>query len=195
MKAHIDRRQLLKLGLSSGALAALPLGCAMFHADAEAELLERVGDSPLPLEPTRKGRLRDGDFDTLTSLCRYVDENWQLQTDMALYLDRLKADLHFKTDAEPSYLTEYENAIRLVQLTTRGADDPDQAWATLLFAHFEAPRLEETKLGRARAFVFAELITHQIPISGAFKSFGLWNYRGYFGGSYANADSYRRGSV
>ena len=195
MKARIDRRQLLKLGLSSGVLATLPFGCVAFREDEEAAMSELVSDSPLPVDPARTGRLRDQHFDTLETLGRYVDKAWELKTDLDLYRDRLKADLHFKTDAEPSYLTEYVHAVELIQVASRAADEPDQAWATLLFARFDTPRFDDTKLGRARTFVFSELITHQIPLSGGFKSFGLVNYRGYFGGSYANDDSYRRGTL
>ncbi len=67
-----------------------------------------------------------------------------------------------------------------------------EAWPTLLFSEVAADNLGATKLGRARRFVFSEVIAHQIPISGAFKSFGLINYRGYFGGPYASPASYRR---
>ena len=71
----------------------------------------------------------------------------------------------------------------------------EQAWASLLFSDFDVENFAATKLGRARRLVFSELITHQIPMSGAFKNFGLWNYSGYFGGSFTAPESYRKGAV
>ena len=96
---------------------------------------------------------------------------------------------------EPSYLTEYEHAIELVNLLVKRGESVEQAWSSLLFANFGDENFESTKLGRARNFVFSEIITHQIPISEGFKSFGLVNYRGYFGGPYTSPDSYRRGEA
>ena len=192
---YIDRRRLLKLGLSSGVLASLPFACIPLSQDDSAALLQFVSDSELPVDETRTGVLREEDFDTLSTLCRYVNEVWELDADMPLYFDRLRADLQFKTGEEPSYLTEYENAIELFNQAAGSISDVEQAWASLLFSEFDVANFASTKLGRARHFVFAELITHQIPMSGAFKSFGLWNYRAHFGGSYSASESYRKGAV
>ena len=190
---HIDRRRLLKLGLSSGVLASLPFGCTFLTQDDSATLLQFAGDSDLPLDAARTGVLSQAQFDALSGLSRYVNEAWELDADMPLYLERLKVDLQYKTEEEPSYLAEYESAIELHDLMAASSPDSREVWTSLLFAEFEGEGFASTRLGRARRFVFAELIKHQIPISGAFKSFGLWNYAGYFGGAYTKPDSYRRG--
>ena len=189
----INRRQFLKIGLSSGALAILPFGCVKVADDDFRELLKFVSDSDLPVNHQHTGELSNSDFDTLSTLCKYVNQAWELTGDLDEYLDRLKGDLYFKTMEEPSYLTEYEHAIELVNLLVKRGESVEQAWSSLLFANFGDENFESTKLGRARNFVFSEIITHQIPISEGFKSFGLVNYRGYFGGPYTSPDSYRRG--
>jgi len=192
---HIDRRQLLKLGLSSGVLAALPFGCTSLTQDDSAELLRFISDAEGPVDAARTGVLTQEAFDVLSSLGSYVNQVWELDADMPLYFGRLQADLQFKTTEEPSYLTEYENAVELFELMERSASGAEQAWASLMFSEFDTEDFATTRLGRARRFVFHELIAHQVPMSGAFRSFGLWNYRGHFGGSYTAPESYRRGAV
>jgi hypothetical protein len=194
-KLYIDRRHLLKLGLSSGVLASLPFACISLTQDDSAELLQFASDSDLPVDETRTGVLSQDGFDALSTLCRYVNQAWELDADMSLYFGRLRADLQFKTEEEPSYLTEYENAVELFNLVEGRTSGVEQAWASLLFSEFDIEDFASTRLGRARRLVFGELITHQIPMSGAFKSFGLWNYRGYFGGAFTAPESYRRGAV
>ena len=190
----IDRRQLIKMGLSAGVIAALPFGCVELEDNDADRLLEFVSDSDLPVEGERTGTLSQSDFDTLSTLCRYVDQAWELNANLDDYLQQLQTDLAFKTEEKPSYLTEYENAIELVDLLVRRSESVEQAWASLLFSEFDSDGFPHTKLGRARKFVFSEIVTHQIPISGGFKSFGLWNYTGYFGGAYTDPTSYRRGN-
>lgn len=194
-KLRIDRRQLLKLGLSSGVLASLPFACISLNDDDSVELLQFVSDADLPVDETRTGVLGEDQFDALSILCSYVNQAWELDADMPLYFGRLRVDLQFKTEEEPSYLTEYENAVELFNLVEGSTSGVEQAWASLLFSELDVENFASTKLGRARRFVFAELIKHQIPMSGAFKSFGLWNYSGYFGGSFKAPESYRRGAV
>ena len=57
-KPFIDRRQLLKLGLSSGVLASLTFACISLQDDNSAALLRFVSDSELPFDGTRTGVLR-----------------------------------------------------------------------------------------------------------------------------------------
>ena len=191
----IDRRQFIKIGISSGVLAALPFGCSELDDDVVSEFLKFVSDSGLPVNEMRTGTLDQADFNTLSTLCNYVNQTWELTTDLSRYSMRLRRDLGFKTEEEPSYLTEYENAIELIDLLDRERESVEQAWSTLLFSKFEADNFAHTKLGRARNFVFSEIITHQIPLSGGFKSFGLLNYRGYFGGLFTSPGSYKRGEA
>ena len=192
-KLEIDRRALLKLGLSTGVLARLPLaGCII--ADATSDyLLEIVSTSDLPIDPTRTGQLSDADFQQLSSMCQYVARTWELSTDLDGYLARLRNDLVFKTREEPSYLSEYENAAEAVNRVRGELESNDQSWSSLLFAELPASDLAATRIGRARRLVFAEMVIHQMSVSGAFKSFGLVNYAGYYGGPYMAAGSYRKG--
>jgi len=191
----IDRRQLLKIGISSGVLAAMPFGSLVLADEVQDKLLEPAGDSDLPIDAGRTGRLSRENFDTLSTLCTYVDETWELAAKLDPYFVRLSDDLNFKTREEPSYLTEYERAVELINLVVPASESAKEAWTLLLFSEFDVDNFAHTRLGRARNFVFSEIITHQIPMSGGFKSFGLWNYRGYQGGLFTMPGSYRRGSV
>jgi len=139
--------------------------------------------------------LNSENFETLASLCEYVARTWQLPNELDTYFGLLKNDLEFKTREKPAYLTEYENAVQVVNRVRGEHESDDQSWSSLLFAEFPASDLASSRIGRARRFVFSEIIAHQIPTSGAFKSFGLVNYRGYFGGPYTSPGSYRRGTV
>ncbi len=189
----IDRRQLLKLGISSAVLATIPLNNIVLADDVTGRLLEFVSGSDLPVDDKRTGVLSDLQFKTLTSLCRFVDQTWELHAELDQYFNQLQGDLVLKASQEPSYLTEYEHAIELYELVFRDSENAEQVWPNLLFSAFKVDNFAGTKLGRARRLVFAEIIAHQIPISGAFKSFGLSNYTGYFGGSYLSPTSYKRG--
>ena len=191
----IDRRALLKLGLSTGALASVPLAACIVADSTNEFLLEFVSDSELPVNSNRTGVLDSEYFETLSSLCEYVARSWKFPTELDSYFGQLKNDLELKTRKEPAYLTEYENAVQVVNRVRGELESDDQSWSSLLFAEFPASDLASSRIGRARHFVFSEIIAHQIPISGAFKSFGLVNYRGYFGGPYTFPGSYRRGAV
>ncbi len=176
----IDRRALLKLGLSTGVLANLSFAGCVVADSTNDYLLEFVSDSELPVSSNRTGVLDSENFETLASLCDYVARFWQLPNELDTYFGQLKNDLELKTREKPSYLTEYENAVQVVNRIRGDLESDDQSWSSLLFAEFPASDLGSTRIGRARRFVFSEIIAHQIPISGAFKSFGLVNYRGYF---------------
>lgn len=188
----IDRRKLIKLGFSAGVLATLPSVRMVFADDVSDALLQFVSESESPLDSARTGSLSQSEFDSLFSLCEYVDTTWEFGANMPQYRQQLHADLDLKTTRQPSYLAEYKSSLELVDLVIENAGSAAQAWPTLLFSEAGAENFSATKLGRARRFVFSEIIGHQIPISGAFKGFGLVNYRGYFGGPYALPASYRR---
>ncbi len=194
-KLTMDRRKLLKLGLSATALAFLPFGCLTLSDSKKDEFLEVISNSELPVNPNNKGEVTNLEFNVLASLCLYVNKVWKLTPDLDTYLEMLRVDLDLKTSEKPSYLTEYRNAVELIDTVAEGEIVGDNDWATLLFAEFNDENFENTKLGRARKFVFSEIITHFVPISGGFKSFGLWNYSGYFGGSYVSPKSYRKADV
>ena len=80
----------------------------------------------------------------------------------------------------------------LIERVRQQSGSDDEAWLTLLFSEADSAEFAATQLGRARHWVFSEIVAHQIPISGAFKNFGFVNYRGYFGGPFASPNSYRR---
>jgi len=189
----IDRRALLKLGLSTGVLASVPLAGCVVADSTNDYLLEFVSESEVPVNSQRTGVLDSEKFEILASLCEYVARSWQLPIELDTYFGQLKHDLELKTREKPAYLTEYENAVQLVYRVRGELESDDQSWSSLLFAEFSASDLASTRIGRARRLVFAEMVIHQMPVSGAFKSFGLVNYAGYYGGPYMAAGSYRKG--
>lgn len=193
-RLEMDRRQLLKMGISSSVLAVLPLACVRVEEDDASALFERVSNAASPVDPERTGTSSPATIDALVDLCEYVNGVWELAPELDGYLTRLRADLALKTQRAPSYLTEYAHAAQAVDLVTGNSASRQLAWSSLLFSEIASEHPAETKLGRARHFVFSEIITHQVALSGGFKSFGLANYRGAFGGAYTLATSYRRGA-
>ncbi len=191
----IDRRRLLKLGISASVLASFPLAGSRATEAISTQLLQVISDTKSPINRTATGNLSHAEFEQLATLCQFVDQTWELGADLRLYLGQLESDLGLRTSRAPSYLGEYRHALDLIKLVSNASDSIDETWTTLLFAEFEVDNFASTKLGRARRHVFSQIIAHQIPISAGFKNFGLMNYRGYFGGPYASPASYRRGAV
>lgn len=189
----IDRRRLLEMGLASGFLAVLPLGCVRLNESDASLLLDIVGDSELPVAPDRTGELPAEGFELLFGLCNFVDRGWQLGADLETYRGRLRGDLEVKVAERPSYLTEYERAIDLVEIVIRQSGSLEQAWATILFSEIDSEVPDQTRLGRARRLVYGEIVTHQVALSGGFRSFGVDNYSGYAAGPFTEEGSYRRG--
>ncbi len=190
---YFDRRRMLKLGVSSTLLAVLPMNGWSMGRVTENFYLEPVSNSELPVAPDVIGQLKISEFSILAALATFVNDNWSLDADMEDYHEQLEEDLTLKTSEEPSYLTEYKNAIELYWRVREGVKSDEEAWLFLLFSSSDDEGYKQSRLGRARKFVFSELITYQIPRSESFKSFGLINYTGYFGGSYMEEGSYRRG--
>ena len=98
--------------------------------------------------------LNSENFETLASLCEYVARTWQLPNELDTYFGLLKNDLEFKTREKPAYLTEYENAVQVVNRVRGELESDDQSWSSLLFAEFPASDLASSRIGRARRFVF-----------------------------------------
>jgi len=192
IQLKIDRRQLIRMGVSSGLLAALPVSCVRLGEQDAVSILGFISDSALPVDPGCTGTLNEKAFDVLAGLCAYIDRGWGLSADLGSYVTRLRGDLDLKTGKEPSYLTEYEHAAGLARRVRKQSETSEQAWSTLLFSPIDSETPESTGLGRARRLVFAEIVTHQVALSGGFRSFGLLNYRGWAGGPFADPESYRR---
>lgn len=188
----IDRRKLLKCGLSAGVVACLPLSGCSVEQDLSTALMRHVSNSSSVRNPDVTGKLSNAEFAALFSLCRFVDSAWSFEADLSGYEKVLRSDLDLKTGRQPSYLTEYQGAAVLIERVRQQSGSDDETWLTLLFSEADSEEFEATQLGRARHWVFSEIVAHQIPISGAFKNFGFVNYRGYFGGPFASPNSYRR---
>ena len=192
---NINRRRILELGVSASVLAVLPLVGACSAETLSKQLLQTISDAKGPIDEAVTGSLGRDEFASLATLCHFVDKAWELEANLPAYLGQLESDLGLKTSKPPSYLAEYRHALDLIELVSDASENIEQTWTTLLFAEFDMENFANTKIGRARRFVFSEIIAHQVPISGGFKSFGWVNYRGYFGGPYASPTSYTRGAL
>ena len=94
-----------------------------------------------------------------------------------------------KTDAEPSYVAEYSNAVLCVDELIE-AHGEAEAFRLLFLKNDIPPGSPTTRLAHAKKYVVDEFIRVNVVISG-FKSFGGpgnhgKNYRGYLGGSRYN---------
>ena len=148
-KLSIDRRQLLKLGISSSILATMSFNNIVLADDVTGRLLEFVSDSDLPVGKTKTGALSDVQFNSLSSLCRFVDQTWELHSELDQYFNQLQGDLFLKTSQEPSYLTEYDRAIELYDLVVSDSESAERVWPKLLCSTFQADNFAGRRLGRA----------------------------------------------
>ena len=70
----ISRRKLIKMGLSAGVLSSMPFGFIKISVNKLTELLKFVSDPELPVNENEIGQLTDSEFNTLASLCNYVND-------------------------------------------------------------------------------------------------------------------------
>src|SRR5262249_31843329 len=84
-----------------------------------------------------------------------------------------------KTEQEPSYLGEYQNALRV--LAELREVYQEKTWMKLFFEHGTQDR-PTTRLGHLRVFVVGEFIKVWLT-SGGFKTYGAGNYNSYVSGS------------
>lgn len=192
MDVNIDRRRLLQLGLTLPFLAKISTAFGDVDEELVKYCIEYASGSVFPLDPEATGLITDPNFETIFRLCKYVDSVWVLNVDLSSYMARLRSDLRQKTENSPSYLTEYISVADLITRSTQEMPDDLSVFSFLLFSDFSSHAdFASSRLGRARAFVFSELIRHQVAMAG-FRSFGLENYQGYFGGPYTAPGSYRK---
>lgn len=111
---------------------------------------------------------------------------------MEPYPHQISAILHAKSEQAPSYLAEYHSAGRITTDVRSRFGSDEKAFVYLLFAQRGESVGTDTRLGRARKFVFDELIRHVVA-NGGFRRFGLLNYEGFISTSFYDSRSYRRG--
>lgn len=188
---YISRRILLKAGLSVALLAAIPMSGLSF-ALSNRELDGVVGaSSHEPYKSNLTGQLSEMDTIQLKDFAIWVISAWEF-SNMESYPDSLTGILKIKTNEKPSYLEEYRNAALLIEEAKPRFNSKNEMFIHLLFNGRDQEDMIGTRLGRARQFVFDEIIRH-IVANGGFRRFGFVNYKGYIGGgSFYDSNSYRR---
>lgn len=185
---RLDRRQVLLL--SASAIVALPiLPTAVAIADELNDfLLTRVeGPDGLRL-PAATGKLSADSFDDLYDVFSYVLMLWEMDKDADISKDDLREMLALKSMSEPSYFTEYMEAVRAIRYARLKSSSPASAYQVLILGEFAVPSIGSTRLGRLRQHVLNELVTYAV-VFGGFRKFGLANYRGFMGGPFTDPDN------
>ena len=145
------------------------------------------------LLPREGPELTPYERNALWKIFQAIGRVWENLHPTALDSSNLKSSwldfVEAKTDAEPSYVAEYSNAVLVVdELIDLHGDD--EAYR-LFFLHNGIPDGPPvTRLAHAKKYVVDEFIRVNVVASG-FKSFGApdnngKNYKGYLGGSRYN---------
>ena len=170
----LTRRHLLYASLS-GAVAA-----AGGFAWSKRPLLRVphgwVGYTEKPvveLFPSEVGLLTDADKDVLWELMNGLARLWDMDPGIKASFVRL---VDLKTNIAPSYLAEYQSAVkRFTEL--RKASSPEKAARILLLGQKDS---DEAAV-HARVHVMQEFVV-RLLVSGGFRKFSLGKWRGYSGG-------------
>ncbi len=185
------RRALLGAGISASFLALIPDGA--LAQPLSGDELAPMGSGALPdvpFQPTVLGRASSEDVAAICGFARSAIQAWRF-TGMNDYPAQLPAIIDLKTQATPSYLSEYQNASKLIRAAGDRFGSDAAAFPHLMFEQRGAAAGIGTKLGRCRKFVLDEIARHAVA-NGGFRSFGLVNYGGSINVSFYDPKSYRR---
>lgn len=188
--ARISRRDLIAAGISTAFLALVPQ--RIFAQGTSTDDLEPAGPNAtndMPINEAIVGTLKDDEVSSLTAFSNWAIAAWDLP-EMGNYWRILGNDLGYKTSQRPSYLSEYRSAARIADSAKKRLGDDASAFVYLMFLDRQAASLA-TRLGRARHFVYDEIVRHLVS-KGGFRRFGLTNYEGNFGTPLMDPGAYRR---
>lgn len=194
IEIFISRRTLLLAGLTAGFVTLLPKrGISILLSNRDIEPTGQDAKDGIPYMDSIVGSLADEDVSAITSFAGWSIDAWGFES-MDGYQDFLKSVLQLKASTSPSYLEEYRNAANLIRdVRSRSSTEPE-AFVYLLFAERNGLASISTRLGRARKFVFDEIVQHLVA-NGGFKKFGLVNYGGRINLPFTNPNSYRRAGL
>ena len=185
------RRALLRAGLSASFLTLIPEQVLAQPLSDDERAPIRPGALPdVPFQSAVLGSTSAEDRDAICNFARSAIQAWQF-IGMDDYVNQLPGIIDLKTQAAPSYLSEYQSAARLVKDARERFGSYTTAFPHLMFAERGGAAGVGTKLGRCRTFVFDEIVRHAVA-NGGFRNFGLVNYDGFISVSFYNEKSYRR---
>lgn len=140
---------------------------------------------PPTLLESAPGTLSDEDKALIWRLANTMGHHWGMSS---LQRDDLFAVLDLKTGQPPSYLAEYQNALRLLR------EVPEDGWPRLpsLFSSTPLPADAAwySPTQHVRRYVFEELLNLHL-VRGGIERFGLTNGRGFIAGTFR----YRKASA
>jgi len=155
-------------------------------------LLDNVGEIPNPRQADRIGNISAPSIRILEEFSNFIME--KLEFEKSVYEGmpfNIEKFISLKTTAEPSYLTEYEDFLKTLELLREETGSQKQAFE-FMFVHDvplkanNNPKKQPTSQNRIthhRFFVLWELANFLV-LSGGFKKWGYENYTGYRGGPF-----------
>jgi hypothetical protein len=185
------RRALLAAGLSASFLALVP--DQVLAEPLSDDELAPIGPGALPDTPFQSsmpGSASSGDMVAICDFARSAIQAWQF-AGMDNYPEQLRGVINLKTQALPSYLSEYQNASSLIRSARDRLGSDAAAFTHLMFKERGGAVGIGTKLGRCRKFALDEIVRHAVA-NGGFRNFGLINYDGFISVSFYDPKSYRR---
>ncbi len=130
-----------------------------------------------------KVALDDKLFDVMLELFTQIGVFWKNTPENTSLRTDLYGFMTNRISLDPNYLTEYENAVRVLTLFRQEYNTVEEAYAAFFTDPEGLENPPKSMLAFARQKVSNEFISFQLSIGG-FKSFGAKNYPGYIGGAY-----------
>jgi hypothetical protein len=185
----MDRRLFL-LFMANAALAPTLL---LADAGTEEWLTDLVPGGGEMRHPETVGSLSKEEFTVLHDLFQRIGAHWEMPLDPAGMQVTLETLITNKTTLKPSYLTEYREALSILERLHQSGMSNTQALDRLLEPMEIAEAYAYTRIGHAQKFVSAEFIAFHMS-QGGFRKFGYKNYRGFYGGQFIGTEPPYRGA-
>ena len=137
------------------------------------------------IRPDVIGELLKADTESLWKLYNLIGEKWGMNQFEQFGQSEFSRFVSVKTNSIPSYLGEYENAIKI----TSGIDNLElfnQRFNNLFPHGSENLKDSDSAVWHFRKFVLSQFIQLHLVIGG-FKRFGIKGYPGHMGGPFADA--------
>jgi len=194
IRSNFTRRTILA---SSIPLSVYLSGCNLDGKSKQGianHLLDNVGELPNPRQADRVGNIPSSSIRVLEEFSNYIMEKFEFEKSvyagMPFDIDKF---VSLKTNDVPSYLTEYEDFLKTLEMLEKETGSQKQAFE-FMFVHDvplkanNNPRKHPTSQNRIthhRFFILWELANFLV-MSGGFKKWGYKNYTGYRGGPFNN---------
>lgn len=144
-----------------------------------------------PANPTKVGNPGANIRRFVQLYAEFLRDSVGLEPDTKFSVDELIRIVELKCTSEPSVLSEYEQAVMLLNISSKFLSK-NQLWHLFLYGR-HSDLTDGSLLMRVRFHVLHEILDFVVMIGGGFRSAGaMENYRAYQGGIYSDPISYRR---